>query len=71
MDFKSKFKIGDVLYTIENMRIISFVVEYVSVYSRRDYTGVSYGDERCMTYAEKECFDSREKLHAFIEGKDV
>lgn len=68
MDIRTKFNVGDEVFTIKDMRIISFVVKYIDVFSSEIGTKKSYSDESCVFFEEEKCFKTRKELLAFIQG---
>jgi hypothetical protein len=68
MEIKTKFNIGDTLFTIENMRITSFEVEAVSVLMMKENAIVSYYSG-VVSHLETECFPTKETLIDYINGK--
>lgn len=71
MEIKTKFNVGDVLFTIKNMHVVSFTVQCVSVFCDKDRKSISYFEEGKLlnSHKEEECFTSKEKLLAYIQGK--
>ncbi len=70
MEIKTKFNVGDVLFTIKDVRIVSFTVGRVNVLCDKDIKRISYIEEGTLfaSYNEDECFSSREELLAHIQG---
>lgn len=62
MDIKTKFAVGDKVWTIKNCKTVEFEVNYI-VASRNE---VRYGDGQYNTSLESECFASKEELLKFI-----
>ncbi len=71
MEIKTKFNVGDVLFTINDMHIVSFTVKSVSVFCDKDGKSISYFEEGKLldSHKEAECFTSKEELLAYIQGK--
>ena len=71
MEIKTKFNVGDVLFTINDMHIVSFTVKSVSVFCDKDRKSISYFEECKLldSHKETECFTSKEELLAYIQGK--
>ena len=68
MEIKTKFNIGDTLFTIENMRITSFEIDAVSVLMTKKSVTVNYYSG-VISHKETECFPTRESLIDYINGK--
>lgn len=68
MEIKTKFNIGDTLFTIENMRITSFEIDAVSVFMTKKSVTVNYYSG-VMSHKETECFPTKESLIDYISGK--
>lgn len=68
MEFKTKFNIGDKVFTIKEMRIFHFVIKSVSVYNSEMGTRISYSDGTFYFYEEQNCFRSEEELLNFIHS---
>lgn len=68
MEIKTKFNIGDTLFTIENMRITSFEIDAVSVLMTKENAIVSYYSG-VVSHRETECFPTKETLIDYINGK--
>lgn len=70
MEIKTKFNVGDVLFTIKNMHVVSFTVKCVSVFCDKDEKRISYLEDGNLfaSHKEEECFTSKEELLAFIQG---
>ena len=68
MEIKTKFNVGDVLFTIKDMHIQSFTVKMVSVFCDNEKR-VSYVEEGNLfaSHKEKDCFSSKEELLAYIQ----
>ena len=71
MEIKTKFNVGDVLFTVKDMHIISFTVKIVSAFCDKDEKRISYIEDENLfaSHKEEECFTSKEELLAFIQGK--
>lgn len=68
MEIKTKFNIGDTLFTIKNMHVISFNVKAVSAFSSEGIRNVNYMSDAFDFYKEADCFKTKEGLLAFIQG---
>lgn len=68
MEIKTKFNIGDTLFTIENMRITSFEIDAVSVFMTKKSVAVNYYSGM-ISHKETECFPTKEALIDYINGK--
>ena len=68
MEIKTKFNIGDTLFTIENMRITSFEIDAVSVLMTKKSVATNYYSG-VTSHKETECFPTKEALIDYINGK--
>ncbi|MBA7489039.1 MAG: hypothetical protein HG422_08465 [Prevotella sp.] len=68
MEIKTKFNIGDTLFTIENMRITSFEIDTVGVFMTKKNVTVNYYSG-VIPHKETECFPTKEALIDYISGK--
>lgn len=67
MDIKTKYKVGDTLFTYDSLagKLKMFKVSAVSTFNAVDYINISYYDEQHNPHEEGRCFTSREE---FIEN---
>ena len=68
MEMKSKYNIGDILYSIDNLKIVKIEVSSISIVTTKEYTHVYYhrdGGYRC--FSEKEVFGSEAELIAYLK----
>ena len=68
MEIKTKFNIGDTLFTIENMRITSFRIDAASVLVTKNDVIVNYFSD-VTSHKETECFPTKEALIDYINSK--
>lgn len=67
MEIKTKYNVGDKLWTIKDFRAYEFEVDRINVYINKEgKTDVSYYPERDIissdSYSEQNCYQSREDL---------
>ena len=68
MDIKSKYNVGDIIFTIDGFKIVRFEVKSVSVLADENGVSVYYNRNGSYhSYPEKECFDSENSLINFIK----
>lgn len=71
MEIKSKYNVGDTLYTIEDMKVLKFEVYAVSSFWSKHVNGVSYHrKDSFSSYAEEKCFKSESELINHLMGRD-
>lgn len=71
MEIKSKYNVGDTLYTIEDMKVLKFEVYAVSSFWSKHVNGVSYHrSDSFSSYAEEKCFKSETELINHLMGRD-
>ena len=69
METKSKFEIGQTLFTIEKMKIKSFIVERITVFSDKNGTNVYYKKESDFSsYKEEDCFLTEDELFKHLRS---
>lgn len=71
MTVTTKFNVGDTAHTLnDNMQIVSFPVDSVSVFVYKDNSrNVYLYDAESRSYNENLCFHSKEDLIDHIQGK--
>lgn len=65
MDIKTKFNVGDKIYTVDNCAIKELVVNRICIFVYKDRTNISYecdDDFRNFSVIEENAFPSREAL---------
>lgn len=65
MDIKTKFKIGDTIYTIDNCAIKELVVNRICIFVYEEKTRIRYEcdkNSQSFTVGEENAFPSREAL---------
>ena len=65
MDIKTKFNVGDKIYTVVNCAIKELIVNRICIFVYKDRTNISYecdGDFRNFSVTEENAFPSREAL---------
>lgn len=68
MDIRTKFQVGDELFTLKDMKIISFRVQNISVFCAHKDIKISYGNGVDYNfYEERVCFRTKEDLLRFIQ----
>ncbi len=68
MEIKSKYNVGDIIFTIDGFKIVRFEVKSVSVLADENGVSVYYNRNGSYhSYPEKECFDSENSLINFIK----
>lgn len=68
MDIRTKFQVGDELFTLKDMKIISFRVQNISIFCAQKNIRISYGNGVDYNfYEERECFRTKEDLLMFIQ----
>ena len=69
MEIKTKYKIGDTLYTIENFNIIKFEVSRIYVFVYENGINISYSKKSSADYKESECFRTEDELIKQLKSK--
>jgi hypothetical protein len=68
MDIRTKFQVSDELFTLKDMKIISFRVQNISVFCAHKDIKISYGNGVDYNfYEERVCFRTKEDLLRFIQ----
>lgn len=65
MEIKTKFNVGDKIYTVDNCAIKELVVNRICIFVYKDRTNISYecdDDLRNFSVTEENAFPSREAL---------
>ena len=64
MEIKTKFNVGDKIYTVDNCAIKELVVNRICIFVYNDRTNISYecDDFRNFSVTEENAFPSREAL---------
>lgn len=62
MEIKTKFAIGDKVWTIQNCKATQFKIRFIGVYDGV----ITYGADRYASIPESECFATKEELLKYI-----
>lgn len=62
MEIKTKYNVGDTLYTIEHFKIIKFEVARIYVFTYENGVNIFYSSKNYIDHNEKECFKTEDEL---------
>lgn len=62
MEIKTKYNVGDTLYTIEHFKIIKFEVARIYAFAYESGVNIQYSSKGYIDYKEDECFRTEDEL---------
>lgn len=69
MEIRTKFAVGDSVWSILNGRAHGFEIKGIIISKDvNGYTIVNYTDEKYNTYSERQCFLAKEELRDYFMG---
>lgn len=69
MEIKTKYNVGDTLYTIEHFKIIKFEVARICIFTYENGVNIFYSSKNYIDYNENECFQTEDELINQLKNK--